>query len=153
MFKGITGLTSLSVGAPMLLPSGDFYPQDRSVEERRVVIELVIPGEEVYVHPLFKTMNLEMEKEVLTRQLRKEWITDVYLDENDIVRRFLQNPDSPVHDFYQKTDSYDKAFRALQEWKQNESIADLIPVSKQPDIDENNPKLKEPLIVPQQSSV
>lgn len=154
-FNRITGLVSLSVGAPFMPPGDptDVRPHDQA---GLPVVELSIPSEEVIVHPLFKTMNLEMEKEVTALQIKPEWIVDIYNGSQDFISRFIKDPTSALHPVYLgKKDERKKfygdyisegdAFDMLQEWKTNESIADLIPKSKLGDIDENNPKLQEPL--------
>ncbi|MDP2668331.1 MAG: hypothetical protein Q8P07_00635 [bacterium] len=152
MYGGITGLTSCSVGGPLLTPK---EPIPREGYEGLPVIEMVIPDEEVLVHPLFKTLNIEMEKEVNTKRLKVEWITDIYLSEKDFIERFVADERVPLHSFHDRstymTDGLPRmswsAFDTLQDWKRSESIADLIPVSKLKDIDENNPILQKPLVI------
>lgn len=150
MYGGITGLTSCSVGGPLLTPK---EPVPQKGYEGMPVIEMVIPDEEVLIHPLFKTLNIEMEKEINTKRLKAEWITDIYLSEEDFTKRFILDKRVPLAPFYgRKTYARDglpryaeSAFDTLQDWKASESIADLIPVSKFKDIDENNLALQEPL--------
>lgn len=150
MFGGITGLTSCSVGGPLLTPKEPVFQKEY---KGMPVIEMIIPDEEVLVHPLFKTLNIEMEKEVNTKRLKAEWITDIYLSEADFTERFILDKRVPLAPFYgRKTYARtglprysESAFDTLQDWKASESIADLIPVSKLKDIDENNPILQKPL--------
>jgi len=154
-FSGVTGLVSLSVGAPYQPPS-DPSRERTSNQEGLPVIEMVIPSDQVYVHPLFKTMNLEMEKEVNVTNIRREWIVDIYNGAQDFAERFIKDPKSVLYPGYiEKTKddrhimdyiSGDRVWDILQEWKANESIADLIPKAKEKDIDQNNPDLQKPLL-------
>lgn len=154
-FSGITGLVSLSVGAPYQPPS-DPSKERVSNQEGLPVIEMIIPADQVYVHPLFKTMNLEMEKEVNVTNIKPEWIVDIYNGTQDFAERFVKDPKSVLYPGYvEKTKndrhlidyiSTDKIWDILQEWKNNESIAELIPKVKERDIDENNPDLQKPLL-------
>lgn len=154
-FKGITGISSLSVGAPFGPPLDASI--DRSEHKEGVpVIEMIIPAEEVHIHPLFKTMNLEMEKEVEVLKINSDWITDVYLSERDLIERFAEDPNTVLFPFWGKEISHDgwprryetrhSIFDTIQEWKRSESIAELVPIEKLTDIDENNPKFKKPLV-------
>ncbi len=146
----ITGLKSLSVGSPSQPPSRSDNKKESPV------IEFSIPSDEVYVHPLFKTMNIEMEKEVNTLDLKPEWIVDVYNGTQDFAERFIKDPKSVLYSEYQKKEearhviigyiSENAIWDILQSWKHTESIADLIPVKKLEDIDENNPNLQIPLV-------
>lgn len=149
MYDGLTGLISCSVGAPFLPPS---KPSQGNEFKDIPIVEMVIPDKDIHVHPLFKTLNIEMEKEVVATQLRKEWITDIYLIEEDMAERLLKDPRSPAHPFFEaKTEKHGffeltpSPFDTLQEWKISESIAECIPVSKLADIDESNPILQKPL--------
>jgi len=123
-------------------------------------VEFSIPSDQIYVHPLFKTMNLEMEKEINSLRLKPEWIVDIYNGTRDFADRFIKDPQSVLYDEYRyqkkqghilEFDDHDyisetDIWNILQEWKQKESIADLIPKNKLNDIDENNPDLEEPLL-------
>lgn len=149
MYDGLTGLVSCSAGAPFMPPSG---PSSGNEFKGIPVVEMVIPDEDVHVHPLFKTMNIEMEKEVAATKLRREWITDIYLSPEDMAERLLKDPRSPAHLFFEaKTErhgtfeSTPSPFDTLQEWKVVESIAECVPISKLGDTDENNPILQKPL--------
>lgn len=113
-----------------------------------------IPSDQVYVHPLFKTMNLEMEKEVNVVDIKPEWIVDVYNGTQDFAERFIKDESSVSYPVYQEKKVKDQFLRdylgnnaiwdILQDWKQEESIADLIPTDKLSDIDEANPELQKP---------
>ncbi len=149
-YRGITGLYSLSVGAPHQPPSNPSF--DR---EGLPVVELSIPSDEVYVSPLFKTMNIEMEKEVNTTKIESKWIVDVYNSTEDFAERFVRDPQSVLYSEYQaglKSGDFSEEYLSdtavwdiLQNWTQKNLIADFIPAKKLPDIDENNPILQSPL--------
>jgi hypothetical protein len=159
-YLGITGLRSLSVGAPYQPPADPSEERGRD-KEGLPVVEFSVPSDQVYVYPLFKskTRNLEMEKEVNALILRPEWIADIYNGVQDFANRFIKDPQTVLYGEYQNQkkqgnilefDDHDyindtNVWDILQEWKQKESIADLIPKNKLGDIDENNPVLNEPL--------
>lgn len=154
-FSGLTGLTSLSVDAPYQPPYDPSKERARN-QEGLPVIEMVIPADQIHVHPLFKTMNLEMEKEVDVTDIKPEWIVDVYNGTQDFAERFVKNPNSVLYPLYEEKKEA-KAFYGdyvstntmwdiLQDWKIKESIADLIPKVKEQDIDEDNPDLQQPFL-------
>jgi hypothetical protein len=152
-FSGITGLKSLSVGAPVQPP---YNPLEKRVEfkEGLPVVEFSIPSDQVIVHPLFKSMAIEMEKEINTLDIRSEWIVDVYNGTDDFAERFVKDKSSVLYPMFEsKKDGYHMGYiydrdiwDILQSWKHTESIADLIPNSKLEEIDENNPILQKPLL-------
>jgi len=152
-FPGLTGLNSVSVGAPYQPP---YNPAESRAghKEGLPVVEFSIPSDDVIVHPLFKTMNIEMEKEVNTLDLRPEWITDVYNGTEDFVERLINDPQSVLYPQYEAKRSEltmdyigeGNIWDILQNWKREESMADLIPVNKMAEIDENNPELQRPLL-------
>ncbi|MEK7567736.1 MAG: hypothetical protein AAB513_02340 [Patescibacteria group bacterium] len=154
-YLGVTGLSSLSVGAP-------YQPPSNPAEERGtnkaglLVVEFSIPSDSVYVHPLFRTMNIEMEKEVNTRTLNSEWVIDVYNGTEDFAERFIKDSQNVLYPEYQHQVengsvvldyiSERVVWDILQNWKRQESVADLIPVTKLEDINPDNPNLQKPLI-------
>ncbi len=150
-FTDITSLKSLSVGVP-----GEPPCDPSGGKPGFPVVEFSIPSDEVHVHPLFKTMNIEMEKEVNTLILKPEWIVDVYNGTEDFAERFVKDPQGVLYTAYQqKKENGDfvmdyvgesSVWDILQNWKHTESVADLMPVRKLTDIDENSPNLQTPLI-------
>jgi len=155
-FSGLTGLTSLSVGAPYQPPYDPSKERVRN-QEGLPVIEMVIPSGQIHVHPLFKSMNIEMEKEVDVTDIKPEWIVDIYHGAEDFADRFIKDPSSVLDQVYKEKIADDKflseyisrnnIWDILQEWKRRESIAELIPREKLSDIDESNPELLKPLSV------
>ena len=156
VWGNVMGLTSISVGAPVLPPHD--LSQDKEhlcdFSKSMPVVEMVIPADDVVIYPLSEDVHplLEMSKETGVRKMRADWITDIYQGEEDFVERFVKNPDYPLKDFYGqvKTDEGTKnnysAYSALQDWKIAESIADFIPKSKSSEIDEKTANLDKPLI-------
>ncbi len=154
-FSGLTGLMSLSVGAPYQPPYDPSKERARN-QEGLPVIEMVIPSEFIYIHPLFKTMNIEMEKEVDVTNIKPEWIVDIYHGTEDFSDRFIKDSSSVLNHVYKEKTATNELlleyigrndiWDILQEWKQKESIAELIPKTKLSDIDETNPELLKPLI-------
>gem|GEM_PF-3025544 len=153
IFGGLTGLTSCSMGAPFMPPVEPTPKRPNPVG--MAVIEMVIPDEEVYLDPYFKEWALrEMEKEVMTRRLQKDWITTVYISERQFRDEFVRDPRSPLFPYFEPkierfTDDWivgPQPCDVLQEWKSAESIAEFIPIAKLPEIDENNPILQKPLV-------
>ena len=150
-FIGITGLVSLSVGAPYQPPSNP-----TGNRPGLPVIEMVVPSNEVHVHPLFKTMNIEMEKEVDTTDIKPEWVADVYIGMEDFAERFIKDQGSVLNPLYKEARAKGRlvidyvgprdTWDILQNWKRQESIAELIPIDKLKDIDETNPDLQKPLL-------
>jgi hypothetical protein len=119
------------------------------------VIEMVVPSQDMFVHPLdTDTPAREMEKEVNTTRIRAEWISDIYQGEKDFNNRFIQDPQTSTFIYSdlpknrEGRDRYESynAIETLWDWKDGESIADLIPVSKLPELDPTNPILTEPLV-------
>ena len=130
----ITGVLSTSIGAPMQDPT----PKD-------VAVELVIPDTEVLVYPA-GTDNLSYEREVGLTHIKKEWIADIYFGGDDFRERFLQNPTYPASAYFGKSETADgrrrsrySAVETLQDWTSTETMEDLLPVSKLPELDANNP--------------
>lgn len=130
----ITGILSTSIGAPMQDPT----PKD-------VAIEMVIPDTEVLVYPT-GTDNLSYEREVGLTRIKKEWIADIYLGEDDFKERFLQNPTYPASAYFGKPETADgrrrsrySAIETLQDWTNTETVEDLLPASKLPELDPDNP--------------
>ncbi len=151
-FPGLTGLNSVSVGAPYQPP---YNPAETRADDKEglPVVEFSIPSDDILVHPLFKTMNIEMEKEVNTLDLRPEWVVDIYNGTEDFSERFIKDPQSVLNPQYEARKKElimdyigeGNIWDILQNWKHKESIADLIPANKIDEIDENNPALQRPL--------
>lgn len=152
-FPGLTGLISVSVGAPYQ-PPFDPTGSSTSSKEGCPVVEFSIPTNHVIFHPLFKTLNIEMEKEANTLDLRPEWITDIYNGTEDFAERFIKDPQSVLYPQYEAKKSElvmdcvseRIIWNILQNWKHDESITDLTPVNKIAELDENNQELKKPLL-------
>lgn len=130
----ITGILSTSIGAPMQDPT----PKD-------VAIEMVIPDAEILVYPA-GIDNLSYEREVGLTHIKKEWIADMYFGEDDFRERFLQNPRYPASAYFGKSETTDgrqrsrySAVETLQDWTNTETMEDLLPASKLPELDVDNP--------------
>lgn len=153
-FTGVTGLSSLSVGAPYQLP---YDPSDHRAEhhEGLPVIEMSIPSNKVYVHPFVENLK-EMEKEVNATTIKPEWITDIYNGTDDFIVRFVKDPGTVLYSGYkERVDNGEVAmdwvserhtWDILQKWKQKESITELIPVKKVEEMNPNNPNFDKPLL-------
>ena len=150
MSGNIQGLISLSIGAPFLPP---LNPSDLRGDPTGVpVVELCVPPEQMIIQPLDGGLR-EMEKEVDVLQIKAEWILDLYQGEEDFENRFIQDPRSVLHHFWGQGKTHDgyermqwSAYDTLQDWKLTESVADLIPVSKIPELDINNPIYQRPIV-------
>lgn len=91
-----------------------------------VYVELVIPDE--YVEP--QVAGFEGEKEVLTKQLRKEWITRVYTSTKQLWDEIITNPETPIGQYYERgRSSGDHPFDAIEKWRWEERTEDYLPVS------------------------
>ncbi len=162
-FTGATGLSSLSAGAPFQPP---YFPgQGASNQVGQPVIEMSIPSDEVLLHPFGENLK-EMEKEVNTRTIKLEWITDVYNGIDDFAVRFVKDPGTVLYPGYEEKAASGEIFTEhvtedateeyisgrvvwdiLQSWKSKESILDVIPASKVQEMNSENPKFEKPLIV------
>lgn len=149
-----TGLKSLSVGAPFMLPVDPF--KDRAGSP---VVEFSIPAERVFVSPSSDKLPLqESEKEVNTLELKPEWVVDVYNGTQDLAERFIKDPTSVLYSEYQREKETDELieiydyigegsmWEILNRWKQSEPTSDLIPVQNMADLDGTNPDLQKPLV-------
>ncbi|EKD56631.1 MAG: hypothetical protein ACD_58C00131G0006 [uncultured bacterium] len=151
LFSGITGLKSISVGAPYQ-PPVDPCIQSTEFKGGLPVIELSIPSNKIFVDN--GTLNDESEKEVDTLEIEPEWIIDIYNGINDFSERFVKKPDSSLYPEYKSikdkiyTDSLDNGdiWKILSKWKDTESIANFIPTSKIDELDINNPIRNKPLL-------
>lgn len=150
-----TGLKSLSVGAPFMLPVNPFEGRPGSP-----VVEFSIPTERVFVSPTSNKSQLQdAEKEVNTLELKPEWIVDVYNGTQDLAERFFKDPTSVLYPEYQKEKENDALVKIygylgeggmwdiLNRWKYSESMINLIPTQKGADLNGANPDLQRPLIV------
>ena len=153
-YSGITGLKSISVGAPFMPPCNpaETRPEDK---EGLPAVEFSIPAKNVLAHPLFKLgVASEMEKEVNTIDLKPKWVIDIYNGTDDFAERFIKDPTSALNPQYEAKKAKDNYYYLsdgniwdiLQNWKREESIADLIPVNKMAEIDESNQDLQRPLL-------
>jgi hypothetical protein len=152
----LTGLNSMSVGAPYQTPYDS--AEGQGIYAAGVpVVEFCVPSNDVTVFPNRLNVGLrEMEKEVCTSKLKPEWITTVYNGMADFDRRFVRDPQTVLYPEYVAAKnagvlimdylSESRIMDMLQHWKEEESLADLIPRSKLSDLDDNNPDLKKPLI-------
>ena len=133
-----SGAISLSVGAPMMMPGG-----------KEVAAEMIIPNQEIYIPPPSMGRLREMEKEVLTTELKSEWIVDIYIDPEDLVERFMTDHNKSILSVYKEKQPnkyiLPGPMDVLQEWKKREGVADLVPSVKAPELDIANPILKQPL--------
>jgi hypothetical protein len=150
---GVTGLKSLSVGAPWNLPV-DSNRKDPGFP----VVEFSIPSEDVLVSPLSNNLGLQhREKEVNTKTLKQDWITDIYTGVQDIAERFFKDPSSVTYAEFQEQSKIDSLIRTmgylgeqsifelLGRWKESEPISDLIPEQRMSYLDGTSPDLLKPL--------
>lgn len=85
--SGLTGIISLSVGTPIILPSKNI-----------VVVEFAIPREKI--ETAFEDngwVGSENEKEVYAQTLDPNWVTNIFWSEKDVVNRLFSNPESPTY--------------------------------------------------------
>lgn len=61
----------------------------------RVYVELVIPDEEVEVHP----EHVRGEKEVFVQRIKSEWISRVYVDSEQMRNELITDPNSNIGKF------------------------------------------------------
>ena len=154
-YGNVQGLLSLSIGGPMLPPNIPNPSPNAEYPGGIPVIEMIVPARELIISPLdTDTPSRESEKEVDVLTIKADWIIDVYQGEEDFNERFLNDPSSAPHAFSGLTknrhgndrfESYN-AMETLDDWKDAESIVDLIPISRLSDLDPDNPKLMLPLV-------
>ena len=150
----VTGLKSLSVGAPFVLPVDPFKGRAGTP-----VVEFSIPTERIFVSPSSDKLPLqESEKEVNALELKPEWIVDVYNGTQDLSERFIKDPTSVLYPEYQKEKEKDSLINIydyvgeesmwdiLNRWKHSEPTSDLVPTQKLSDLEGTNPDLKKPLV-------
>lgn len=162
-FTGATGLSSLSVGAPFQPP---YFPESgASNQVGQTVIEMSIPSDEVFLHPFGENLK-EMEKEVNTRTIKREQVTDIYNGMDDLAVRFVKDPGTVLYPGYEEKVASGEIFTEhvtddttaeyiggrvvwdiLQAWKSKESITDVIPASKVQEMNPENPEFQKPLLV------
>lgn len=126
--SGLTGVISLSVGTPIVLPSKNI-----------AVVEFAIPPEEIKTS--FEEngwIGSENEKEVYTQTLDPNWVTNVFWSEKDLVVRLFADQQSPtyLHDMQlkemaEKDDTIVYShLSVLGEVLHKEKLKDLLPQEK-----------------------
>lgn len=138
-----TGLIACSIGAP---DSEPHFEPARVEKESRVVVEMVIPSDQIFLH-LHSGPHTKVgwegddhfgkwEREVDLGAIKSEWVIDVYQDEEEFVERFIKNHEYPVFGFYQKSvrgghwlkEEY--ATDILRNWSESGSLDDLLPENR-----------------------
>lgn len=117
MLQQFSSMLSLSVG-------GNRFPD---IHSQMVVVEMIIPDEEVISHPVAR----EGEKEILTKTLSVDYISRVFVKESQLEEEVYKNPNIPVGQ-YALGHQDKKTAQAVYDWRIEESTKDCVPVGLRP---------------------
>jgi len=94
------------------------------LRENQVYVEMVIPDEFVELNPMVP----DIEKEVLTKQIRREWITRVYTDQERLYDEIILNPQTAIGAYRQQHPDIG-ILDAVDAWRTYEATENYLPVS------------------------
>ena len=87
----------------------------------RVYVELIIPDEEVEVHP----EHVRGEKEVFVRRIKSEWISRVYVDPEQMRDELIADQNSNIGRFVTEKDLQNN--REVERWRWDEPTENYLP--------------------------
>ena len=125
LMHNVTGGHILKKFSPYLSLSVGGIISDR-VNPAEVYLEMIIPDDQIQISGnAFADNTFSGEKEVFTRQIKLDWISRVYADNDALYQDIITNPATQIGQYYDRKKT---GLDAVEDWRWGEKTSDCLPV-------------------------